>query len=152
MTTIALASDHAGFKLKEAIKSYLAVKGYNLRDFGPVNDESCDYPDFGHPAANDVETGDADLAITMCGTGNGMQMTLNKHQKIRAALCWLPEIAALARKHNDANILVLPARFISESEAIKIVDAFLETDFEGGRHLRRIKKIPLNIDVEGEIM
>lgn len=152
MTTIALASDHAGFKLKEAIKSYLADKGYNLRDFGPVNDESCDYPDFGHPAANDVETGDADLAITMCGTGNGMQMTLNKHQKIRAALCWLPEIAALARKHNDANILVLPARFISESEAIKIVDAFIETDFEGGRHLRRIKKIPLNIDVEGEIM
>lgn len=149
---IALASDHAGYDLKKKIKSSLEEKGYEIIDFGTDSPESCDYPDYAHPAATAVETGKCDLGIAMCGTGNGIQMTLNKHQGIRAALCWLPEIASLARQHNDANILVLPARFISEHDALEIVDTFLSTPFEGGRHERRIKKIPLNIDVEGEIL
>ncbi|MCH5226211.1 MAG: ribose 5-phosphate isomerase B [Muribaculaceae bacterium] len=151
MPKIALASDHAGFELKEFLKPLLSEKGYELNDFGTNSDESCDYPDFAHPAANAVETGICDFGIGICGSGNGMQMTLNKHQGIRAALCWLPELASLAREHNDANFLVLPARFISKEEAVAILDAFLNAKFEGGRHQRRVNKIPNNISVEGEI-
>ena len=142
-TTIAMASDHAGFQLKQKVKLHLYSLGYEVMDFGTFSDESCDYADFAHPAANAVEEGEYPFGIAMCGSGNGIQMTLNKHQGIRAALCWTPELASLARQHNNANFLVLPARFISEEEAYKIIDAFLEAKFEGGRHQRRIDKIPL---------
>lgn len=140
---VAFASDHAGFDLKEVIKDYVEKKGgYEIVDFGTNSSESCDYADYAHPAANAVETGVCDFGIAMCGSGNGIQITLNKHQGIRAALCWLPELAELARQHNDANFLVMPARFISVEEAYKIVDAYLTTQFEGGRHARRVAKIP----------
>ena len=140
---IAMASDHAGFPLKEEIKKYVESLGYGVKDFGTFSEESCDYPDFAHPAAEAVEKGEYPFGIAMCGSGNGIQITLNKHQGIRAALCWTPELATLARQHNDANFLVLPARFISEDEAKKIVDAYLAASFEGGRHTRRIEKIPV---------
>ena len=152
MKRLALANDHAAFSLKEALKPFLIEKGYELIDFGTDSEASCDYPDFAHPAAEAVESGRCDLGIGMCGSGNGMQMTLNKHQAIRAALCWLPELGKLAKEHNDANFLVLPARFISVDEAKKITEAYLEATFEGGRHLNRVKKIPVNISVEGEVM
>lgn len=152
MSRIAIASDHAGYELKEYLKPYLEERGYELIDFGTNSSESCDYADYAHPAAEAVESGKCDIGIGICGSGNGMQMTLNKHQGIRAALCWLPEIAKLAREHNDANFLVLPARFITKEEAKKLVDVYLNTPFEGGRHLRRINKMPLNISVEGEVM
>lgn len=139
---LALAADHAGFRLKESVKKYLKGKGIEVKDFGTFSEESCDYADFAHPAARAVENKEYPLGIAMCGSGNGIQMTLNKHQGIRAALCWIPEIASLARRHNDANILVMPARFITEEEALEIVDTFLSTEFEGGRHKRRIDKIP----------
>lgn len=139
---IAMASDHAGFRLKEIVKKHLEEKGIAVKDFGTYSEESCDYPDFAHPAACAVESGEFPLGIAMCGSGNGIQMTLNKHQGIRAALCWLPELASLARLHNDANILVLPGRFIDEDNALQIVDTFLEAPFEGGRHQRRVDKIP----------
>lgn len=142
MEKIAFASDHAGFELKETLKKYIAEKGYEAIDFGTNNTDSCDYPDFAHPAAEAVENGTCSFGICMCGSGQGMQMTLNKHQGVRAALCWIPEIAALAKEHNNANILVLPARFITIEEAIAIVDAYLTTPFAGGRHQRRIDKIP----------
>ncbi len=148
MKKIAMAADHAAYSLKETVKKYLQEKGFEIIDYGTHSEDSCDYADFGHPAANAVEKGECELGVGMCGSGQGMQITLNKHQGIRAALCWLPEIAALARQHNDANFLVLPARFISEEEALKIVDTFLASDFEGGRHSRRVAKIP----VEGEVM
>lgn len=141
---IAFASDHAAFDLKTIIKAYVEKKGYETVDFGTYSPESCDYADYGHPAALAVENKECDFGIAMCGSGNGIQMTLNKHQHIRAALCWLPELAALARRHNDANFLVLPARFISAEEAYKIVDAYLASEFEGGRHARRIAKIPVD--------
>lgn len=143
MEKIAFASDHAGFALKQVIKQYVSEKGYEVEDFGTYSEESCDYADFAHPCAEAVEEGKADFGIAMCGSGNGISMTLNKHQGIRAALCWEPELASLAKQHNDANILVLPARFISEEMARKIVDAYLEAKFEGGRHQRRIEKIPV---------
>ena len=136
------ASDHAGYELKLKLEKYVESKGYEIEDFGTDSEESCDYPDFAHPAAMAVEDGRCAFGIAMCGSGNGIQMTLNKHQCIRAALCWLPELAALAKQHNNANILVLPARFISYEEAVKIVDAYLDAKFEGGRHQRRIDKIP----------
>ena len=141
--TIAMASDHAGFPLKEVLKNYLEKLGYGIKDFGTFSEDSCDYADFAHPAAQAVENGEYPFGIAMCGSGNGIQITLNKHQGIRAALCWLPELAALAKQHNDANFLVLPARFISEGLAKEIVDAYLEASFEGGRHQRRIDKIPV---------
>ena len=140
MTTIAMACDHAAFDLKEKIKKYMESA---YKDFGTYSTESCDYADFAHPAAAAVESGEYPFGIAMCGSGNGIQMTLNKHQGIRAALCWKPELAALAKQHNDANFLVLPGRFISDDEAYKTVDAYLDAKFEGDRHLRRIKKIPL---------
>ncbi|MBD5176621.1 MAG: ribose 5-phosphate isomerase B [Bacteroides sp.] len=143
MSTIAMASDHAGVNLKTQLKEYLAEKGYDILDFGTDSETSCDYPDYAHPAADAVENGTADFGVCMCGTGNGIQMTLNKHQGIRAALCWKPEIASLAKQHNDANILVLPARFVSYDEAIAILEAYLTADYEGGRHQRRIDKIPV---------
>jgi len=140
---IALCSDHAGFELKSIIEGYLEAQSIPYKDFGTFSAESCDYPDFAHPCARAVEDGQCYPAIAICGTGNGIAMTLNKHQRIRAALCWQPELAALARQHNDANILVLPARFIEPSVALQCVDTFLSTKFEGGRHQRRIDKIQL---------
>ena len=143
MKRIAMAADHAAYELKEIIKPYLLSKGYEVTDFGTNSADSCDYADFAHPAAKAVENGECDFGVAMCGSGNGIQITLNKHQGIRAALCWLPELASLARQHNDANFLVLPARFISAEDAKKVVDAYLAAEFEGGRHARRIAKIPV---------
>ena len=140
---IAICSDHAGFELKSIIEGYLEADNKEYKDFGTYSADSCDYPDFAHPCANAVETGECPFGIAMCGSGNGIAMTLNKHQGIRAALCWTPELARLARQHNDANILVLPARFINPVEALAIVDAFFETPFDGGRHIPRINKIPV---------
>lgn len=140
---IALCSDHAGYELKAAIIAHLNQKGYQTENFGTDSAESCDYPDFAHPCAQAVESGRDYPGIAMCGTGNGIAMTLNKHQGIRAALCWNTELARLAREHNDANILVLPARFIDTETALEVVDTFLSTPFEGGRHVRRIEKIPV---------
>lgn len=143
MKKVAFASDHAGVELKNKLVAYMTEKGYDCADFGTHSSESCDYPDYAHPCAEAVEKGECDFGIAMCGSGNGISMTLNKHQGIRAALCWLPELASLAKQHNNANILVLPARFISEEEAKKILNAYLEAEFEGGRHQRRIDKIPV---------
>lgn len=139
---IGVASDHAGYERKQAVLKYLQEQGIEYKDFGAYSAESSDYPDFAHPLAIAVSNGDFDLGITLCGSGNGINMTANKHQEIRSALCWMPEIARLARLHNDANICALPARFITDEEAIEITKVFLETGFEGGRHLRRIEKIP----------
>ncbi|MCM1291788.1 MAG: ribose 5-phosphate isomerase B [Prevotella sp.] len=141
MQKIAFASDHAAYAMKGVIKKYVEEKGYEVTDFGTYSEESCDYPDFAHPAACAVESGDCAFGIGMCGSGEGMAMTLNKHQGIRAGLCWIPQIAALIRQHNNANFLVLPGRFISDDEAKKIVDVYLESQFEGGRHQRRIDKM-----------
>lgn len=143
MINIAMASDHAGYQLKEELKPYLRSKGYEVKDFGTFSEESCDYADFAHPAAIAVEKSECPFGIAMCGSGNGIQMTLNKHQGIRAALCWNHEVAALAKQHNNANFLVIPARFVSENEAKQIVDAYLNASFEGGRHQKRIDKIPV---------
>lgn len=151
MKKIALASDHAGFNLKEIIKYHLEETGYEVKDFGTFSTDSCDYPDFAHPAAQSVVTGECEMGVAVCSSGNGMQMTLNKYPQIRAALCWLPELAALARQHNNANFLVLPANFISVDEGLKITDTYFSSDFEGGRHERRVNKIPRKISVEGEI-
>jgi ribose 5-phosphate isomerase B len=140
---IALAADHAGFRIKEKIGVYLLKEGYEVKDFGCFSDESVDYPDFAHPAVAAVESGKFDFGITVCGSGNGINMTANKYQGIRSALCWNEEISRLARAHNDANVCSLPGRFVSLSEAILIVKTFLSTGFDGGRHERRIKKIPL---------
>ncbi len=140
---IALCSDHAGFELKEVVKAWLAERGFECEDFGTFSAESCDYADFAHPAAVAVEEGKCYPGIAICGSGNGIGMTLNKHQGIRAALCWDVELAALARQHNDANVLVMPARFISVELALRIVETFLSTGFEGGRHAARIAKIPV---------
>ena len=143
MNKVGLCSDHAGFALKEYIKQLLTARGLEFEDFGTHSSASCDYPDFAHPLALAVEAGEVYPGIAVCGTGNGICMTLNKHRDIRAALCWNPEIAALCRAHNDANVLVMPGRFISNEEAEKVVDTFLHTPFEGGRHQRRIVKIPI---------
>jgi len=140
---IAIASDHAGYFLKEKIKKYLISEKYEIKDFGSYTSENVDYPDYAHPLAVAVSNGDFDLGISICATGNGINMTVNKHQGIRSALCWNEEISRLARAHNDANICALPGRFISESEALLIVKTFVTTDFEGGRHKRRIDKIPV---------
>lgn len=141
--TIGLACDHAGYEVKEHIKRWLTQKGYACHDFGTYTTESVDYPDYAHPLAKAVEAGECMPGIAICGSGNGINMTLNKHQGIRAALCWNEELASLARAHNDANVLVMPGRFISLEEAEKITGTFLSTAFEGGRHSRRIAKIPV---------
>ncbi len=140
---VGMASDHAGFQMKEYLKSLLHDKGYEVVDFGAYSSDSMDYPDTAHPLARAVENKEVDFGIAMCGSGNGISMTLNKHQGIRAALCWTPELGALAKQHNNANILSLPARFITEEMARDIVEAYITAEFEGGRHQRRIDKIPV---------
>lgn len=141
---IAICNDHAGYGLKNHVIDFLKAQGVSvLKDFGCYSEESCDYPDYAHPMATAVEKGEYDFGIAICGSGNGISMTANKHQGIRAALCWLPELAALARQHNNANVLSMPARFISEETAIEIVKSFFAADFEGGRHERRVEKIAL---------
>lgn len=142
MKKIGLAADHAGFELKEYVKGWLEAKGRAYKDFGTNSSASVDYPDYAHPLASAVEAGECYSGIAICGSGNGISMTLNKHQGIRAALCWNEEIARLARLHNDANVLVMPGRFIDTAEADKILSAFFATDFEGGRHQKRVEKIP----------
>ncbi|MDR2065970.1 MAG: ribose 5-phosphate isomerase B [Prevotellaceae bacterium] len=142
---IGFAADHAGYQLKKFLIDLLKRKGTEIVDFGTGSTESVDYPDFAHPLAVAVENKDVDCGIAVCGSGNGINMALNKHREIRAALCWNEEIAALARKHNNANVCSLPARFISENEAAGIVEKFLSTDFEGGRHQTRIDKIGCKI-------
>ncbi len=138
---ISIGNDHAGPDYKKAIVHYLTSKGHEILNHGTDTFDSVDYPDFGHPVATDVESGKADLGIVICGSGNGIAMTANKHQGIRAALCWTKEISALARQHNNANVVSIPARFTSIQQAIEIVDTFLNTDFEGGRHATRVDKI-----------
>lgn len=140
-TLVPIGCDHAGFQLKEKIISHLTSKGYEIEDFGCYSEESIDYPDFGHPVASKVEDNEGMLGIIICGSGNGINMTANKHAGVRSALCWKTELAELARQHNNANIIALPARFISTEEGIEMVDAFLSTEFEGGRHGRRVDKI-----------
>ena len=140
---IGLASDHAGFALKQFVKQYLEERGFEYKDYGTYSEASCDYPDFGHALAKGIEDEECEKGIAICGSGEGISMTLNKHQGIRAALCWIPEIAHLARQHNDANVLVMPGRFITNEEADAIMDEYLSTDFEGGRHARRVAKIPV---------
>lgn len=142
---VALCSDHAGYELKSIIEGYLMSQDVEYEDFGTDSAASCDYPDYAHPCAAAIEAGRCYPGIAMCGSGNGISMTLNKHQGIRAALCWTVELAVLARQHNDANVLVLPARFIEPSTALAIVDAFLNTAFEGGRHEARVAKIPVSL-------
>lgn len=138
---VAIGCDHAGFELKEAIKTYLTDKGLDISDFGAYSTASVDYPDFAHAVAKAVTDKQASYGILICGSGNGISIAANKHADIRAALCWKPEIAELARLHNDANILSLPARFISSEDAMKCVDVFFATAFEGGRHQGRVNKI-----------
>ena len=142
---IAITSDHAGFYLKEKLYKYLVNEKYDVRDIGHTSEEAVDYPDFGHPLADAISSGEYDLGISICGTGNGINMVANKHQGIRSALCWNEEISKLARAHNDANVCALPGWFLSESEAYLIVRTFLNTEFEGGRHKPRIAKIPLKM-------
>jgi ribose 5-phosphate isomerase B len=138
---IAIGSDHAGFELKEKLRTYLLKKGIELKDFGTYSADRADYPDFAHPVAEAVETKKSDFGIVICGSGNGVNMTANRHHGVRSALCWNAEIATLARQHNDANVMALPARFMDEKEAEKCIDAFISTPFEGGRHTDRVKKI-----------
>ena len=138
---ISIGNDHAGPDYKKAIVDFLIAKGYEVINHGTDTFDSVDYPDFAHPVAIDVETGISDLGIVICGSGNGIAMTVNKHQGIRAALCWTKEISALARQHNNANVVSIPARFTSIQQAVEIVDTFLSTDFEGGRHQNRVDKI-----------
>jgi ribose 5-phosphate isomerase B len=138
---IPIGCDHAGFEMKQEIKKHLTAKGYEMEDFGCYSTDSIDYPDFGHPVASKVEENKGMLGILICGSGNGINMTANKHAGIRSALCWKPELASLARQHNDANIIALPSRFVSVAEAIEMVDLFLATEFEGGRHANRVNKI-----------
>ena len=140
---IAVASDHAGYERKLVVVKHLENLGYEVKDFGAYSSESSDYADWAHPMASAVENGEFPMGISLCGSGNGINMTVNKHQGIRSALCWNTEIAALAKQHNNANILAIPARFVTDVEATNIVDAFMNADFEGGRHQIRIDKIPL---------
>ena len=141
MKNIVIGNDHAGTDYKNAIITYLEAKGYAVQNYGTDSEASVDYPDFVHPVASDVENGKVPFGIIICGSGNGAAMTANKYQKVRAALCWTKEIVALARQHNDANILSIPARFTSIPQAIAMVDTFLNTEFEGGRHQNRVNKI-----------
>lgn len=138
---IPIGCDHAGYELKELVVKQLKEKGFEVKDFGTYNTDSIDYPDYGHPVAKMVEENPGMLGIVICGSGNGINMTVNKHQGIRSALCWTKEIASLARQHNDANIIALPARFISTELGLEMVNVFLSTDFEGGRHQARVNKI-----------
>ncbi len=139
--TLAIGSDHAGFEQKEFLKKWLSKQGYAVKDFGAHSADSVDYPDFAHPVASAVEKKEFDLGILLCGSANGVAITANKHQGIRAALCWTDEIASLARQHNNANIVCIPARFVTDELAQKITETFLATPFEGGRHEKRVNKI-----------
>ena len=139
---VAIASDHAGFQIKEKLVRFLIKEGYEVKDFGCFSEESVDYPDFGHQLANSLERRESEVGFSICGSGNGINMTVNKHQSLRSALCWNAEITRLARSHNDANVCSIPGRFVSEAEAILIATTFLNTPFEGGRHKIRIDKIP----------
>jgi ribose 5-phosphate isomerase B len=141
---IAIGSDHAGFQLKETLRTYLDNKGFEVKDFGTYSEERADYPDFAHPVASAVEHHEVERGVVICGSGNGVNMSANRHHGVRSALCWNEEITKLARQHNDANIIALPARFISMEEAEKCLDAFFSTPFEGGRHTDRVKKIEDN--------
>ena len=138
---VAIGSDHAGFEYKEDLISFLEGKGLPYQDFGTHSKDSVDYPDFAHPVAEAVQSGDFSFGILLCGSANGVAITANKHQGIRAAICWGEEIAKIVREHNDANIICIPARFVREGDAEKMVDIFMHTNFEGGRHLRRLEKI-----------
>jgi ribose 5-phosphate isomerase B len=138
---IAIGSDHAGFEVKEQLISFLEGENMAYKDFGTYNSDSVDYPDFAHPVASAVENGEAAFGILLCGSANGVAITANKHQGIRAAICWGEELAELARKHNDANIICIPARFVREGDAERMLDIFMHTAFEGGRHLNRVQKI-----------
>ena len=138
---IVIGSDHAGFEYKEAIKQYLVKNNVEIIDVGTHSTESCDYPDYAHAAAREIESGNVEVGILICGSANGVAITANKHQEIRAALCWQNEIASLARLHNDTNIICLPARFVTIDEAEEMVHTFLTTEFEGGRHQKRVEKI-----------
>ena len=139
---IGIVNDHSGVEYKNRLSEYLTAKGYEMVNFGTDSTDSIDYPDVAHPLANAVESGEVDLGIAFCGTGNGISMTLNKHQGVRAGLCWTAEIGRLIKQHNNANILVMPARFISFETVLEITDAWLGEEFEGGRHQARIEKIP----------
>ncbi|PCH66355.1 MAG: ribose 5-phosphate isomerase B [Bacteroidetes bacterium] len=134
-------SPHAGFEYKEKIKALLQNKGWELKDNGTDSSDSCDYPDYAHQVANDVENNNSDFGVLICGSGNGVAMAANKHSNIRAALCWNKELASLARQHNNANVICVPARFVEFGEANEIIEAFFSTDFEGGRHEERVDKI-----------
>jgi ribose 5-phosphate isomerase B len=142
--TLAIGSDHAGYDVKELLKKTLSGNGWTVADKGTFSTESTDYPDYAHEVGKAVETGTATLGILVCGSGNGVCITANKHHGVRAALAWTPEIAELARQHNDANVVCIPARFVSEADAQAIADIFLKTAFEGGRHSRRVEKIEVN--------
>ncbi len=141
---ISIGNDHAGPDYKKAIVEFLTSSGHEVINYGTDTEASVDYPDFAHPVALDVESGKADLGIVICGSGNGIAMTANKHQGIRAALCWTKEISALARQHNNANVVSIPARFTSIPQAVEIVNTFINTEFEGGRHANRVDKIACN--------
>ncbi|MBO4825732.1 MAG: RpiB/LacA/LacB family sugar-phosphate isomerase [Prevotella sp.] len=141
--TVGVASDHAGYAIKQYVLKYLEEHGYAYKDYGTYSEESCDYSDYGHALAEGIENGEVYPGIAVCGSGEGISMTLNKHQSIRAGLAWIPEIAHLIRQHNDANVLVMPGRFIDEAMAEKIMDEYFSTAFEGGRHQRRVDKIPV---------
>lgn len=138
---IAIGGDHAGFHYKKKLIDYLKVAGFEVKDFGPDSDESVDYPDYVHPLCKAIESGECEKGIVVCGSGNGVAITANKHQGIRAAICWQEDLAALARQHNDANVIAVPARFVQYDLAMQMVDTFLNTDFEGGRHANRVNKI-----------
>ncbi len=148
--TVGLACDHAGYPLKQFVLDYLNKKGYPVKDFGTYSDESVDYPDFAHPLAEAIEKGEVYPGIAICGSGEGMTMTLNKHKGVRAGLAWCQDVAELIRQHNDANVLVMPGRFIDNKTAEKIMDRFFSASFEGGRHERRVKKIALSTDTDNQ--
>ena len=143
MQKIGIACDHAGYEMKEFLVGYLGAQGFEVLDFGTHSPESVDYPDYAHQLGEAIDRGELDRGIGLCGSGEGMAMTLNKHQAVRAGLAWQQEIAELIRRHNAANVLVHPARFVSNDEAVVLVDTFLSTEFEGGRHDNRVKKIPV---------
>jgi ribose 5-phosphate isomerase B len=142
--TISIGNDHAGTEYKQAIKAHLEAKGFTVNNYGTNTNDSVDYPDYVHPVAEDVANKKVDFGILICGSANGVAMTANKHQKVRAGICWTKEITELTRQHNNANICCIPARFTAVQQAIQIVDTFLNTEFEGGRHQNRINKIPVS--------
>lgn len=139
---IALGCDHAGYGYKEVIRNYLQTNGYSIEDFGTHSLDSVDYPDFVHPVAESIEQNKNDIGFLICGSANGVAITANKHQQVRAAIAWRDDVAALSRQHNNANVLCIPARFVSQEDALQFVDTFIHTDFEGGRHENRVRKIP----------